>query len=838
MGSNNAMHSSRLYNLLAKTFAAVAILAVAFGPFGAWQKIPIAEAACTQQVDSLGTTHYTGDCGTNGITQVTAQGVATNAQGQKVDASGKVITDECSGITGCLASMVYYIGPGFASWVASLAAYFFNFIVHLSLNSSAYSLTFLADIWNTVLSLANMFFIFILIYAAFVIMFRAETARTMQMLAWVIAIALVVNFSFFFTRVVIDAGNILATQFYNATLTYKDANGNISSVPSINPGVGAASSVPDITAPLMSAIGVDQLLGGGSFEAVSQGLGGTLAASWETLLVFSVVFLFAAAMFWILAIALLMVGIKFFIRVVGLWLVLVGSPLAFVAQTVVGTRKYFQQWLHALVGLSLYPAVFLFMFWMLDKFAGQLGGGVQLLGISGQNGSIINAAQSATPAGQTALVTLIANVSIRMMFIIVLIWVMLKVSDWVIEQAGGMATIAMNRGSAAILGGGFRTAASLGAFAGRNTAGRLGYNFAQSKTGQSLLANSRLGIGTTLWRGASALGRSSFDVRNSQSARSAGGLIGTLSRTRDVDMSRGSQKSREGSVEEQAARVKAEGEALRASPKEIRAVGKDAAKVAERERLNAYLERKTTRNVSNVGMPSMGALKGASALQKALDEERAKEKKRAEKENTKVIKPSVTMTISPSVLTTVGPTTPTTPTPAAPAAALKPVPPTPANMHATMPIYGTVPAAPAVVPAPASTPNTPAPAPATPVPSAPAAQMTQAQQEKALKELGQRFDRIIGDFGKKVLKSHNQLSEKLDESHRQVTEKIESGLNRSDLKTHDQLKKLEKQVAADLAAFKGPPDGDGGGSPPSGAAAKPVVDQPDDEGSEPVSKAA
>ena len=112
--------------------------------------------------------------------------------------------------------VVYYVGPGLATPFAWVGAAFFSIVVQLSLTSSAYALDFLAQGWTVVRDLANMTFIFILIFIALTIMFRAGTPGTIKTLATVVVVALLVNFSFFFTRVVIDAGNLLAVQFYNA----------------------------------------------------------------------------------------------------------------------------------------------------------------------------------------------------------------------------------------------------------------------------------------------------------------------------------------------------------------------------------------------------------------------------------------------------------------------------------------------------------------------------------------------------------------------------------------------------------------------------------------------
>lgn len=415
----------------------------------------------------------------------------------------------CASLTTCAGYMMYVVGPGFASYVAAAGAYFFDYVVKISLNSTAYALDFITTSWTLLLSLGNMFFIFILIYLAFIIMLRAETARTMQILAWVIAMALLINFSFFFTRVVIDAGNILGTQFYNGILTELYGKPENAQTLGATNGTGDPNAPVDITQGIAKAIGAEQLLGPQSFSTIQSQLAGDQA--WGTLIILFVIFVATAAMFWMLGLSLIMVGIKFFIRIVGLWLVIIVSPLAFIANALPQTRPYFNMWLKTLVGFSFYAPVFLLMFYILNLFVTSLAGNGTLVGqLFNSTAGAYGVASGATPT--YVLVSGIANVAIRMTFVIAMIYIMLKVSDWVMEQSGGMAMNFMNRWSGAIAGAGFRGAAQIGAFAGRNVPGRIAHTAAETSAFKNWAGNSR--IGNALWRGTANLGKATYDVRN------------------------------------------------------------------------------------------------------------------------------------------------------------------------------------------------------------------------------------------------------------------------------------------------------------------------------------
>ncbi len=391
-------------------------------------------------------------------------------------------------------------------WLASIcvillgvAASFFDILVRVSLNSTAYALGFLTTSWSLVLNLANMFFIFILIYTAFVIMLKAETTRTMQTLAWVIAIALVVNFSFFFTRVVIDAGNILAVQFYNATISLDV----IAKSPQLAGG-------PDLTAGIMNAIGFTRLLGTDSFAAVQKIVGEN--SNGANYAVQAVVYLSTIIVCLMLIFAFISVGVKFLIRIVGLWFVLISSPIAFVTKTLPQSQHLFEMWLRTLVSFAFYPAIFLFMFYILTQFTTQLGN--DLLFTFSTTGSTDSTIQ---------LMGIIATVILKLGLVIAVLYIGLKVADWIMDQAGGMAGTMMNKASGLAFGTAglaLRGSAATTGWAGRKTAGRIATQLSKSPT---IAAGAlQTGLRGMLWRGAEKTTKKfasgTYDVRNAPGA--------------------------------------------------------------------------------------------------------------------------------------------------------------------------------------------------------------------------------------------------------------------------------------------------------------------------------
>jgi hypothetical protein len=84
----------------------------------------------------------------------------------------------------------------------------FDKMLDLSIDSKFVNQPFIDSAWGTIRDFSNMLFIFILLYTGIMTIFGAANWR--KVILQVVFIALIINFSLFFTKVVIDAGNILA----------------------------------------------------------------------------------------------------------------------------------------------------------------------------------------------------------------------------------------------------------------------------------------------------------------------------------------------------------------------------------------------------------------------------------------------------------------------------------------------------------------------------------------------------------------------------------------------------------------------------------------------------
>jgi hypothetical protein len=426
-------------------------------------------------------------------------------------------SDFCSGggshpVSDCLSGIVYLFAVYLPTNFAYATGYLFNMSLQIALNSVSYALNFLSIGWTIVRDIANLSFIFILIYIAYTIIMRAETTGTMKTLAMVIAMALLINFSFFLTRIVIDAGNILAVQFYNAIPV--DAT-----VPSPLTSPSNPTYVKDLTSGIMDAVKVQGILSDSSFTIwrnQNGGANGQNDSFWGNLGLLSLVFVSVGIFVSILGFVFLIVGIKFIVRIVVLWLTIIASPLAFAAQAVPNktVKGYYKMWQDNLVQSSFYPGVFLFLFLIMTYLLKALAGDKGIVpDIFAQANALANAPAN-SQAAVVGVISIIANITIRMGLVTVLLYFAMKASDAVSSMGSGIANSVVSwAGGAAssVTSRAARVGIGTTAWAGRNTIGRGANAASRSATIQNLAANKW--YGRPIKAGLESAAKGSYDVR-------------------------------------------------------------------------------------------------------------------------------------------------------------------------------------------------------------------------------------------------------------------------------------------------------------------------------------
>ncbi len=292
----------------------------------------------------------------------------TNAQGQGVNAGADDASNKAKCVswvdgvnfTACVLNSINGIGylvMKMVAFITGLAALLLNGVIYYTVVQMAQNFSYIAgpvnDTWTLIRDVANMGFIFMLLYASIKTIIGQENDARGLVVKMIIA-AVLVNFSLFFTKVIIDIANLLALTFYTA----------------IAPGATAlvaAGQAPNLTSAglsngLVSAVQAQSLWNVGSSTSFTGNIG-TYFLSTIVLLVIIFVFLAAAVLF--------------VVRYVVLIFVMILSPLMFLASVFPGLETYRKQWWDALSSQAFFAPVFFILMWialtLVNKLSGVLG---------------------------------------------------------------------------------------------------------------------------------------------------------------------------------------------------------------------------------------------------------------------------------------------------------------------------------------------------------------------------------------------------------------------------------------------------------------------------------
>ncbi len=326
-----------------------------------------------------------------------------------------------------IANFFFYIAGLFVSG----AGFVLDFAIDKTITSGWIGKLHVIDVgWRVVRDACNMVYLFILLYIAIQTILGIAGANTKRMVANVIISALLINFSLFFTKVVIDAGNIVGKTFWDMITVQQGTSSGTQTVSS-------ASSW------LMTGSKLQTAMDPESEENKSKGsssLGETQKA---------VIYLGGAIIFFVLGMTFLSGAAMMVGRTVGLIFAMIFSPFAFLGLAL-PKYNYFHSWFGNLIR-DTFSAPILIFFLYLITYAIRSGG---LMAMTEANGSSFACFFSGTTP---ACFTIIFNY----MILIALILGALKMASSLSSSMGSKATSFVKMGAVGVSGA-----------AARNTVGR------------------------------------------------------------------------------------------------------------------------------------------------------------------------------------------------------------------------------------------------------------------------------------------------------------------------------------------------------------------------------
>lgn len=253
------------------------------------------------------------------------------------------ITNFVTGITPLLYTLM-----SLAAAAMGLAGLFLDFILKISildLSQKLDSITSINTTWKVIRDLANMSFIFILLYEGIRMVVGLGESNIKKLIGNIVVAAILVNFSLFFTKVVIDASNIITLGFYNAI-------------------VGTGNTVTGLAGVLMNVLRLNTV---GLFSV--KGVIGTAldGANGITILIGNTIFLLIGTF------VFLAISIMFVIRYLSFIILLIMSPMAFVSMAIPGLNDLKEKYVKTLTSQALFAPVFMLLTWVMLTLAGDSG---------------------------------------------------------------------------------------------------------------------------------------------------------------------------------------------------------------------------------------------------------------------------------------------------------------------------------------------------------------------------------------------------------------------------------------------------------------------------------
>jgi len=435
---------------------------------------------------------------------------------------------DCSigNLRGCFAEFAYTIIFKPAAFLFGLTGKALDFTLMYSLDDKSYRSVFVVEGWGIVRDICNLFFIFILLYIAFKVVLGLGSGKSdpKSLIINVIIIGLLINFSLFATRLIIDASNILSRIFYNSeTISFKSSSGadaTLGSAGEIKFSEVLVQKVNPVS--LLTQSGNIGYLGEKSenmTEALTeaerdQNIGSTVSRAEQVsndipvgLGTFVIICFVTAAICIIGIVVFFNLTFVFIARVVMLWLAMILSPIAFFSHT------GFKNWLKETASMAFVAPIFCFFLYIIITF---LDSGL----------GITDAYRS--PTG----FEFVLRILIPFLFLSVLL---MKAKDIAISMSGQAGKFVSDMGNK-IAGTTIGLATGGAAMAMRGTVGAMGARMARSETLTNMEKKGGFKglVGGTLRNAGLKVGQKSFDFRNTtigEQAASGLGISGSVKKT-------------------------------------------------------------------------------------------------------------------------------------------------------------------------------------------------------------------------------------------------------------------------------------------------------------------
>ncbi len=406
-------------------------------------------------------------------------------------------------------AQIGYLLLQFTGLLLAMAGMLLNAVLKLTVVDMAQNINKMVGIGiasKVIRDLMNIMFIFILVYYGIKMIIGKETTATIRkFIVGIVMASLLLNFSIFFTKIIIDASNIATIGFYNSIL------GGDASAADANTGLSNA---------YMGSLNLTNLFDPKTSTSFAD-VKGSMAGGDDTNML--IIGIGASVLFLITAFVFLAVSVMFLVRYLLLILLLMTSAIGFIGAALPFgfIKKYADQWWDVLLGQCLFGPVYMLMTWIV----------ITLM----TNDGFISVAKAGAPTGFGQVLTnpnpssigLLLNFFLVIGLAIASLTVAKSLSTKSAKQIGDFSGKATALAGGAVFGG--------GAAAMRNTLGRAGNSIANSERLKDTAANGNIftrNLSKFALKTGDKTAKSTFDARSTEFMKSA-------AKTSGIDVGKG-----------------------------------------------------------------------------------------------------------------------------------------------------------------------------------------------------------------------------------------------------------------------------------------------------------
>jgi len=410
-------------------------------------------------------------------------------------------------VLGWLANYLLMIMALLLSWAA--AALNTSIIITMHIREFVDSTPVIYEVWRIIRDISGIFFIFVLLVAAIKIILGLDT-KISEVIKNIVIAGVLINFSFFFVSVLIDASNIVSQTIYNAMIPNSPKVSVSDFGPAVSDGKGGStggikaltqkyfSNTPSkgsITDIFMQSLSIQslynkQLMDSTQYKAVDKNSSNGVMTMIKIILIAivgSIIMFTAGASFMIAAGA-------FIVRLVILLFLLAFSPIYFAGMIIPGIKEYVTDFTKQLQAQLIFMPVYLLLMYVALRVLNEskiLGTGYMQLYQGSLSGS-----------WAIDLISLGINFAIVIVILNIPLIGAMKLCGAATKMFSGLADKY----------GGTNVRKNFGSFAGRNTIGVAAATLNNSQAAKSLYARSP-GLGRIVNQRLSKVSGSGFGVK-------------------------------------------------------------------------------------------------------------------------------------------------------------------------------------------------------------------------------------------------------------------------------------------------------------------------------------